>query len=80
MNQSHSVRHRIWLALAALGLAAALGGCVAYPAYPDYGYSYGYGPYYGDYPSGYVGFGTGWGWHDHDDDWHGRGWHGHDRH
>lgn len=55
-------------AIAALGLAALLGGCVAYPAYPAYGYG---GPAYG-YPSGgYVAFGGGWGWHDHDDhDWH----------
>jgi hypothetical protein len=65
MTRSHSVRHRIWLAFAALGLAAALGGCVAYPAYPGYGY----GPYYGGgYPAGYVAVGGGWGWHDHD--WH----------
>lgn len=69
VTHSHSVRHRIWLALAALGLAATLGGCVAYPAYPDYGY--GYGPYYGGYPSGYVAVGGDWGWHD----WHGRDWH-----
>jgi hypothetical protein len=66
MTRSHSVRHRIWLACAALGLVAALGGCVAYPAYPGYGY--GYGPYYGGYPAGYVAVGGGWGWHGHD--WH----------
>lgn len=70
MTRSHSVRYRIWLALAALGLAAALGGCVAYPAYPGYGYGYGYGPYYG--PTGYVAVGSG-GWHDND--WHGHDWH-----
>jgi hypothetical protein len=68
MTRSHSVRPRTWLALAALGLAAALGGCVAYPAYPGYGY--GYGPYYG--PGGYVAVGGG-GWHDND--WHGHDWH-----
>jgi hypothetical protein len=53
-------------AIAALGLAALLGGCVAYPAYPDYGaYSPGYA-----YPAGgYVAFGGGWGGHDRDD-WH----------
>jgi hypothetical protein len=68
MTRSHSVRHRIWLTLAALGLAAALGGCVAYPAHPDYGYGYGYGPYYGGYPAGYVAVGGDWGWHGHD--WH----------
>lgn len=57
-------------AVAALGLAALLGGCVAYPAYPDYGY---YGPGYG-YPAGsYVAVGGGWGWHDHD--WHDHDWH-----
>lgn len=73
MTRSHSVRHRIGLALAALGLAAALGGCVAYPAYPDYGY--GYGPYYGGYPAGYVAVGGGWGWGWHDHGWHDRDWH-----
>lgn len=55
-------------ALAALGLAAILSGCVAYP---DYGYGYQpgyYAPAYG-YPSGgYVAIGGGWGWGDH-------GWH-----
>lgn len=71
MTRSHSVRHRIWLALAALGLAAALGGCVAYPGYPYYGYDPYYGGYYGGYPAGYVAIGGGWGWHD----WHGRDWH-----
>lgn len=88
MTRSHSVRNRIRLTLAALGLATTLGGCVAYPAYPDYGYGYGNGysygddAYYGDYPPGYVAVGGGWagwgwGWHDHDwhdHDWHGRGW------
>ena len=67
-----SIRTRILLPLAALGLAAALGGCVAYPAYPGYGYGYG-GPYYGGgYPAGYVALGGGW---------HGGGWgeHGGDR-
>jgi len=76
MTRSHSVRHRIVLALAAIGLAAALGGCVAYPGYPDYGYGYGYGPYYGGYPTGYVAIGgDGWGWHDRDRGWRGRDWH-----
>jgi len=73
MPRSHSVRHRIVLALAALGLAASLGGCVVYPAYPDY--SYGDGPYYGGYPTGYVAIGGGWGWHDHDGGWRDRDWH-----
>ncbi len=49
----------------ALVLTGALGGCVAYPAYPGYGYGYGYGypapyypaPYYG---GGYVVYGGGW--------------------
>jgi hypothetical protein len=45
--------------LVALGTAALLGGCVAYPAYPDYGY---YGPGYG-YAPAYVAVGGGWGWH-----------------
>lgn len=72
MARSHYARHRIWRALAALGLAATLGGCVAYPAYPDYGYGYGYGPYYGAYPSGYVAIGGDWGWHG--DGWHDHGW------
>jgi len=72
MTRSHSVRHRIVVALAALGLAAALGGCVVYPAYPGYGYD----PYYGGYPAGYVAIGGGgWGWHDHDGGWRGRDWH-----
>ena len=46
---------------AALGLAAMLGGCVAYPAYPGYpGYGYGYGApvYVGGYYGGY--YGGGW--------------------
>jgi hypothetical protein len=61
--------------LAAVGLAALVSGCVAYPAYPDYGYygpGYGYG--YGYAPSGYVAFGGGWGWHG-GGDWHGGDWH-----
>jgi hypothetical protein len=51
--------------VAAFGLAALLGGCVAYPAYPDYGY---YGPGYAYPAGGYVAFGGGGGWHD-------GGWH-----
>lgn len=52
-------RPRIALPFAALTLALLLGGCVAYPAYPGYGY-YG-GPYYG---GGVVAYGGGgWGWH-----------------
>lgn len=50
---------------AALGLAAMLTGCVAYPAYPTYrGYpAYGYAaPYYDGYYGGYHGgyYGGGW--------------------
>jgi len=62
--------------VAGLGLAALLSGCVAYPAYPDYGYNgyYGYGPAYGYPGGGYLAFGTGWG--RHDNDWHG----GHEMH
>jgi hypothetical protein len=74
MTCSHPMRHRVLLTLAALGLAAALGGCVAYPAYPAYGY--GYGSDYGGYPGGYVSVGGGWGWHGGDGD--GGGWHGGD--
>lgn len=55
--------------LAALGLAALLSGCVAYPDYGYYAPGYGYG-----YPGGaYVAVG-GWGWGGHD--WHGGDWHG----
>ena len=51
---------------AALVLAGLLGGCVAYPAYPGYGYG---GPYYG---GGYIGGGGGW---DHHGGWgHEGGW------
>jgi len=55
------------LPLAALGLAAILGGCVAYPAYPAYSaypaYGYGYAaPYSGGvYYGGWGGYyGGGW--------------------
>lgn len=76
--------NRLRLPLAALALAALLGGCVAYPAgpgYATYGYGYGYGaPYYG---GAYVGVGSGWhgggGWHGHDGGWRGHdegGWRG----
>lgn len=69
-NRSHS---RSLLPLAAISLAAVLGGCVAYPAspaYPVYGYQGGYSqPYYG---GAYVGLGGGW----HDHEWRERGWHG----
>ncbi|PPQ28136.1 hypothetical protein [Rhodopila globiformis] len=68
---AHPFGSRFILTLAALALAATLGGCVMYPAYPGYGY-YGYpGPYYG---GSYVGVGGGWyrggGW---GGGWH-RGW------
>jgi hypothetical protein len=68
------------LALPALALAALLGGCVAYPAYPGYGYyggGYYGGGYYGApyYSGGVVAFGGGWGWHDHDGGWRGGDWH-----
>ena len=50
--------HLRWLLpLAVLGIAATLGGCIAYPVYPPYGYGYG-GPYYG----GGYGWGYGWGY------------------
>jgi hypothetical protein len=69
---SSPIRFRVLLPLAALGLAALLGGCVAYPAYPAYSYD---GGYYGTpYASGgVVAFGGGWG----DDGWRGRRWHHH---
>ena len=56
-------------ALAALGLAALVSGCIAYPAYPSYGYSE---PGYGYAPGGYVAVGGGWGWHGGDG--HDGGW------
>ena len=62
---------RLRLALAALALTGLLGGCVAYPAYPDYGYGYGYPAYgygYGYAPAVVVGGGWHGGW--------GGGWHG----
>ncbi len=68
-----SSRCRRLLLPAALGLAMLLGGCVAYPSYPGYGY---YGGYYGGpyYSGGVVAYGGGWHdhdrwWHDHDHDW-----------
>jgi len=64
-------RARLLLPLAALGVGTMLGGCVAYPAYPAYGY--GYAPYYG---GSYVAVGGGYGgWHDHGDRHEGGGWH-----
>ncbi|HET8996711.1 MAG TPA: hypothetical protein VFN42_08585 [Acetobacteraceae bacterium] len=83
-----SRRFRWLLPVVALGAAAVLGGCVAYPddyyGYSNYGYGYGYAPapYYG-YNPGYVAFGFGgdhdWGDHDWGDhDWHGGWHHGHD--
>jgi hypothetical protein len=69
---AHPVCLRILLPVAALGVAAMLGGCVVYPSYPAY--SYGYAP---SYSGGYVALGGG-GWHEgrwHD---HGGRWHDHD--
>jgi hypothetical protein len=73
------------LLTALIGLAASLGGCVAYPSYPAYpsNQTYGYGSLY--YGGGYGGFGGGgWrgdggrgGWHGDEDGWHeghGGGW------
>jgi hypothetical protein len=65
---ANQIRPKLLLSLAAIGVAAMLTGCVAYPAYPGYSaypaYGYGYGyraPYYGGV---YVGGGGGWhdGW------------------
>ena len=66
-------RPRGLLSLAALIVAVALGGCVAYPAYPGYGY-YGGGYYGGPYYGGgaVVAYG-GWGWRGRDG-WRDRGW------
>ena len=66
-----SPRYRRMLAIAAVGLAAALGGCVAYPGYYGNGYGYGYAPAYAynyGYAPAYVGYGWG-GWYRHDHDW-----------
>ena len=57
-TRTHAIRRGFMPALAALGLAALLGGCVVAPAYPGYGYGYGPG-----YAPGYVAVGGGWGWH-----------------
>lgn len=58
--------------LAAIALAVSLSGCVAYPAYPSYGYGYG-GYAYSPACCAVVGGYWGGGWGDHD--WHGGGWH-----
>ncbi len=59
-TSARPIRRVFMPALAALGLAAVLGGCVVAPAYPGYGYGYGGG--YG-YAPAYVAVGGGWGWH-----------------
>jgi hypothetical protein len=74
-----SFRLRGLLPFAALTLAVVLGGCVAYPAYPGYGYygggysggSYYGGPYYGG--GAVVAYGGGWGWRGRDG-WRDRDW------
>jgi len=67
-------RPRILLTVAAAALAAALGGCVAYPGYGYYGYPYGYGYNYAYAAPPVVGFNfTTGGWYDHG------GWYHHDR-
>ena len=43
LAMANCFRRRLLFPMAALGITAMLGGCVAYPAYPAY---YGY-PYYG---------------------------------
>jgi hypothetical protein len=69
MTRTHArpTRRVVLPLLAALGLAALLGGCVAYPAYPGYGY---YGPGYGYPAGGYVAIDGGWGWHGGGGGWH----------
>jgi hypothetical protein len=68
---TRQLRPGVLLSLAAIGVAAMVGGCVAYPAYPAYGDGYG-GSY--DYGAPYVAYGGGWhGWHR--DGWHHDGWH-----
>jgi len=62
-TQACAIRRGVLPALAAVGLAVLLGGCVVYPAYPGY-----YGPGYA-YTPGYVAVGGGWGWHG-GGDWH----------
>ena len=72
-TRTRAFRRALLPALAALSLAVLVSGCVAYPAYPDYGYyAPGYG--YGYDPGPYVAIGGGWGWHG--GDWHGGGWGG----
>jgi len=59
-------RLRSMLPWAALGFAALLGGCMAYPAYPGYGYgaypAYGYAAPPVVVGGGYYGGGYGGGW------------------
>lgn len=70
-------RFHTLLPMVAVCGAAMVGGCVAYPAYPTYGYGYPQ-PYGGSYVA------IGGGWHDggwrgggwHDDGWRGGGWRG----
>jgi hypothetical protein len=57
-SKEHIMRHILraardsLVAMAALAVATALGGCVAYNGYPAGGYSYTYpSSYYGDYHS-----------------------------
>jgi hypothetical protein len=65
-TRAHPIRRVVMPALAALGLAALLGGCVVAPGYPGYGYGYGTG-----YAPAYVAVGGGWGWHGGGGgDWH----------
>jgi hypothetical protein len=72
-----ALRNRVILPLVVVALAVSLGGCVAYPAYPEYGGGYYGGGYYGGapyYSGGVVAFGDGW----HGHGWRGRHWHGRD--
>jgi hypothetical protein len=76
-----ALRNRVLLPFAALALAASLGGCVAYPAYPDYGGGYYSSGYYGapSYSGAVVAFDGGGGYHRggyHHRGWRHRHWHG----
>jgi hypothetical protein len=57
---ANRIARRLLMPLAAMGLAAVLGGCVIYPAYPTYGYGYPEPHYHGGYGYYHGGYGYGW--------------------